>query len=96
MQRGHIDVSPLKRAGIKQPSKARGVEAIPLTARELEKLADSATEKRDQLIILVMGYAGLRAGEVGGCDCGTWTSCDASSRSGNRPPGLGARSASLC
>jgi integrase len=61
-----IDVSPIKRSGIKQPAKGRREEIIPLTIDELERLAESARFPRDRLAILLMGYAGLRAGEVGG------------------------------
>lgn len=64
---GLIDVNPLKRApDVKRPSKTRREEVIPLTVAELEKLADAAKYQRDRLEILVMGYGGLRAGEVGG------------------------------
>jgi integrase len=65
--KGHIDVSPLKRAPeVKRPSGKRQEEYIPLTVAELETLADSAKLARDRLEILVMGYGALRAGEVGG------------------------------
>jgi integrase len=63
---GIIDVSPLKRAGIKQPAKGRRVEAVPLTVDEIEALADGARCQRDRLAILLMAHGGLRAGEVGG------------------------------
>lgn len=67
-RRGLIDVSPLERADIRTPSKRIRVngEPEPLTVDELEQLAAAATRERDRLIILVMGYCGLRAGEVGG------------------------------
>ncbi|MDP9225734.1 MAG: site-specific integrase [Actinomycetota bacterium] len=61
-----IDVSPLKRSGIKSPAKSRRAEVIPLTVAEVERLADAACFPRDRLAILLMAYAGLRAGEVGG------------------------------
>lgn len=64
--RGHIEASPLKRTGIKVPSKARRSEIVPLTVDELERLAAAAKFKRDRLAILLMGYGGLRGGEVGG------------------------------
>jgi integrase len=64
---GLLDVNPLKRApDVKRPSKTRREEVIPLTVEELENLADQAKYQRDRLEILVMGYGGLRAGEVGG------------------------------
>lgn len=64
---GLIDVNPLKRAlDVKRPSKVRREEVVPLTVADLERLADSAKYQRDRLEILVMGYGGLRAGEVGG------------------------------
>jgi integrase len=67
LMKGLIDVSPLKRApDVKRPSKSRRQEVIPLTVDDLEKLAAAAKYPRDRLEILVMGYGGLRAGEVGG------------------------------
>jgi integrase len=67
-RQGLIDISPLERADIRIPSRRvrSGGEPEPLTVDELERLAAGATRERDRLIILVMGYAGLRAGEVGG------------------------------
>jgi integrase len=63
-----IDVSPLKRSGVRQPGKGRREEIVPLTVDELERLADAAgkNHQRDRLAVLLMGYTGLRAGEVGG------------------------------
>jgi integrase len=63
---GLIATSPLKRAGIRQPSKRRRTEVVPLTVPEIERLADHARNTRDRLAILLMAYAGLRAGEVAG------------------------------
>jgi integrase len=63
---GIVDASPLKRSGIRQPPKGRREEIVPLTVEELERLADHARHPRDRLAILLMGYGGLRAGEVGG------------------------------
>lgn len=65
---GIIDISPLVRAGLKRPPKGRQEEVIPLTVAELEKLAAAAAVRnpRDRIAVLLMGYAGLRAGEVGG------------------------------
>ena len=63
---GIIDVSPLKRSGIKAPSKRRREEVIPLEVHQIEQLAAAAGSERDRLAILVMAYGGLRAGEVGG------------------------------
>lgn len=59
--------SPLALANdIKHPKKERAEEVDPLTAGQIELLADSATNQRDRLAILVMAYGGLRAGEVAG------------------------------
>jgi integrase len=63
---GLIEVSPLKRTDIKRPSPGRAHEEMPLNVAQLELLADSAKYPRDRLEILVMGYGGLRAGEVAG------------------------------
>jgi integrase len=78
---GDLDVSPLKRAPeVKRPSAQRREEYEPLTVAEVEGLAESATQprrgqvgpkaemarRRDRLEILLMAYAGLRAGELGG------------------------------
>jgi integrase len=71
---GDIDVSPLKRTPeIKRPRVPKRDNA--LTVAQLERLADAAAEgagrsmrvrRRDRLIVLVMGFGGLRASEVGG------------------------------
>ncbi len=70
---GDIDVSPLKRVPeIKRPRSARP-EIEALTVEQVEALAEAAAESqwdpyssaRNRLEILVMAYAGLRAGEVG-------------------------------
>jgi integrase len=68
VRRGLIDVNPMLRADIAVPSKRRRVRGaiIPLEPLELRQLADAADNERDRLIIKVMGYGGLRAGEVGG------------------------------
>jgi integrase len=67
LQSGLIDVNPLKRApDVKRPPRSRKEEVDPLTADQVESLADHAKYKRDRLEILVMAYGGLRAGEVGG------------------------------
>jgi integrase len=63
---GIIDVSPMHRAQVKAPPKRREVEMVPLTAPEVERLAQHARSDRDRLLILLMAYAGLRAGEVAG------------------------------
>lgn len=63
---GLIDVSPLKRARVRQPSKKRSQEVTPLTPEEIEALADNTRNDRERLAVLLMGFAGLRAGEVGG------------------------------
>lgn len=62
-----IDESPLARAhNVKRPKNEREEEVDPLTVGQIELLADSATNQRDRLAVLVMAYGGLRAGEVGG------------------------------
>jgi integrase len=78
---GDIDTSPLKRAPeVRRPSKARQTEVEPLTVAQVEALAEASARprrgqvgpvadmqrRRDRLEVLVMGYGGLRAGEVGG------------------------------
>jgi integrase len=63
---GIFAVSPFRRAGIKSPSKSRQKEIHPLGPGEIEALADAARGRKERLAILLMGYAGLRAGEVGG------------------------------
>jgi integrase len=77
----HIEVNPLKRAPqVKRPRRERQEEVEPLTVAQIETLADAALRPRkgqtgtlaemarwrDRLEILIMGFAGLRAGEVGG------------------------------
>jgi integrase len=66
VREGVIDVSPLERANIKAPPKRRATEIVPLSVDEIERLADAAATARDRLMVLVMAYGGLRAGEVGG------------------------------
>jgi integrase len=66
LRAGLIDYNPLERSDVKRPSKERREEVVPLTVDELELLAASAMYSRDRLEILVMGYGGLRAGEVAG------------------------------
>ena len=63
---GIIDASPLSRARIKRPSRRRATEVVPLTVNQIEILASATNSERDRLCILVGGYVGLRAGEVGG------------------------------
>lgn len=63
---GVIDANPLARAGLKAPSKQRQVEVVPLSVEEVERLAGAAMSQRDRAAILLMAYAGLRAGEIGG------------------------------
>jgi integrase len=63
---GVIPSSPLARAHVKRPSTRIRPEDRPLSAGELEQLADAAREPRARMAILLMGYCGLRAGEVGG------------------------------
>ena len=68
VRRGIIDVNPLSRSDIAVPSKkirVRGPIRV-LEPEELGALADAAASKRDRCIVLVMGYGGLRGGEVGG------------------------------
>ena len=74
VQVGDIDVSPLQRVPeIKRPRVRKRDNA--LTIAQLERLATAAAEgegrseqvrRRDRLIVLVMGFGGLRASEVGG------------------------------
>jgi integrase len=74
VQAGDIDVSPLQRVPeIKRPRVRKRDNA--LTIAQLERLATAALEgegrseqvrQRDRLIVLVMGFGGLRASEVGG------------------------------
>jgi len=73
---GDREDNPLKRAPeIRKPRRGREVDFDPLTASQIEDLADAALKatkglpmahERDRLLILVMGFAGLRAGEAGG------------------------------
>jgi integrase len=64
---GLIPANPLKRAPeVKRPPRGRREEVNPLTIAQVEKLADSATCRRDRLEMLIMSFGGLRAGEVGG------------------------------
>ncbi|MDP9185092.1 MAG: hypothetical protein M3O29_05435, partial [Actinomycetota bacterium] len=68
VKRGLIEANPMLRADIEVPSKRKRVRgaARVLEADELRRLAAAAASDRDRLIVEVMGYAGLRAGEVGG------------------------------
>jgi integrase len=66
IREGIIDVSPLMRAGIRQPAKGRKEEVVPLTSDMIEDLANAAVSARGRLAILLMGFGALRAGEVGG------------------------------
>jgi integrase len=61
-----IPSTPLRRAHVKRPSTRVKPEDRPLTVDELERLAAGAREPRARLAILLMGFCGLRAGEVGG------------------------------
>jgi integrase len=65
VQRGLIGSNPMDRAGIHVPTATVRDEPIPLEVDEVERLAAAAPE-RDRLMILLMAYAGLRAGEVAG------------------------------
>jgi integrase len=72
--------NPLDRTEIKKPQRVKELDFDPLTSEQIERLAQAATantkgfrgkvgemtRERDRLMILVMGYAGLRAGETGG------------------------------
>lgn len=67
---------------VKKPRRKTDVDFDPLTVAQIERLADAAANitpgkgfkgklgemvrQRDRLLILVMGFAGLRAGEAGG------------------------------
>jgi integrase len=66
IREGLIDVSPLMRAGIRQPSKGRREEVVPLTSDQIEDLAKAASSTRGRVAILLMGFGALRAGEIGG------------------------------
>jgi integrase len=62
---GAIFDNPFRRAKIRRPSEPQ-TEVTPLTVAQIERLADHAASARDRCMILLMAYAGLRAGEVGG------------------------------
>jgi integrase len=64
-KRGIIDVSPLDRLDLSVKARDPG-DIEPLTAVQVEKLADNALTTRDRLAVLLMGYCGVRAGEVAG------------------------------
>jgi integrase len=66
IREGVRDDNPMTRAAIRAPAKDRQVEIVPLTTAELERLAGATLQPRDRLIVLVLAYGGLRAGEVGG------------------------------
>jgi integrase len=66
IREGLIDVSPLMRAGIRQPSKGRKEEVVPLTSDLIEDLAKAASSTRGRVAILLMGFGALRSGEIGG------------------------------
>lgn len=77
---GDREDDPMVRAPeIRKPRRKREIDFDPLTAAQIEMLADAAarvgsgrrsssemTRQRDRLLVLVMGFAGLRAGEAGG------------------------------
>lgn len=78
---GDREDNPLLRTDVRKPRHKREEDFDPLTAEQIEQLADAAAaprekgyrgragdmvRRRDRLMILVMGFAGLRAGEVGG------------------------------
>jgi integrase len=67
-KRGLIEANPMLRADVEVPSKRKRVRGPiqPLELDELKALAAAASSDRDRLIVKVMGYGGLRAGEVGG------------------------------
>lgn len=62
---GLIRISPMDGANIKLP-KRRQKNIKALTAGEVDRVALHATTDRDRLAIRLGGFAGLRAGEVGG------------------------------
>jgi integrase len=68
LKRGLIEVNPMLRADIEVPSKRRRVRGPiqVLEPEELAALAEAASSDRDRLVVKVMGYGGLRAGECGG------------------------------
>jgi integrase len=67
---------------VRKPRRKREVDFDPLTVEQIERLADAAARRtpgkgfqgrvgemvrqRDRLLVLTMGFAGLRAGEAGG------------------------------
>jgi len=75
---GDREDNPLLRTPeVRKPRQRVEVDFDPLTSTQIEQLADAATKatksyvgdmtrERDRLMILTMGYAGLRAGECGG------------------------------
>jgi integrase len=62
---GLIRISPMETANIKLPNR-RQKNIKPLTAAEVDRVAEAAGNDRDALAIRLGGFAGLRAGEVGG------------------------------
>ncbi len=68
LRRGLIEVNPMTRSDIEVPSKKKRVRGAVkvLEPDELAALAEAASSERDRLIVKLMGYGGLRAGEVGG------------------------------
>ncbi|MEO8425462.1 MAG: site-specific integrase [Actinomycetota bacterium] len=68
LRRGLIEVNPMTRADLEVPSKRRRVRGPiqVLEPEEVAELAEAASTDRDRLIVKVMGYGGLRAGECGG------------------------------
>jgi integrase len=63
---GLIQNSPLSRSGIRRPPKRMSTEVVPMSVDDIERLAAATTNERDRLMVLLAGYVGLRAGEVGG------------------------------
>jgi integrase len=64
LRRGIIRVNPLDR--LELSVKATNADDIdPLNESQIESLAAAAKNKRDRLAILLMGYGGLRASELG-------------------------------
>ncbi len=62
---GLIRISPMETAQIKLP-KRRQKNIKALTAAEIERIAEAAGSDRNALTIRLGGFAGFRAGEVGG------------------------------
>lgn len=62
---GIIRISPMEAAQIKLPTR-RQKNIKAMTATEIERAAVAAGNDRDALTIRLGGFAGLRAGEVGG------------------------------